>query len=179
MKQHKVETLIAVWPGMTNDLYFGDHDYCNTKDITSWWVSLRGRYVTDDPTRKWYDVSVNEYNCLGLYVWASLDGCISIEPRYHDLHSLTLDNMGPMMKLLKSLTAKAKRRGYEFGSFARHSSLLTELTKVASALEIVGTVEYESMIPEPRVSSAASAIKRISVLMEGRIARMGGWKEAA
>jgi hypothetical protein len=168
-KSNKTEIVIPTWEGRSGPAYWGDHDYGSHDDQTaSFWLLLRG-VVPSDPYSYMND-DCRAIGDIGLYVWVSVDGTVSIDLRLHGLSSLTLREGEQRIKVLKRLFVKGK--AYPFNNFARGTDVHTELTKVLDALGIGRALVYHGTnIPET-YETVGMAIKRISDSSHARLERM-------
>ena len=81
---NKTEIVIATWAGRSGPGYWGDSDLSgHDHQSTSFWLSLRG-VLPGDPYSYMND-DCRAIGDLGLYVWLSIDGTVSIDLRLHDV----------------------------------------------------------------------------------------------
>ena len=169
-KSAKTEIVIPAWAGRTGPGYWGDRDYSGyDNQSTSFWVSLRGvlpgdrySYLTDD---------CRAVGDIGLYVYATVDGTVSIDLRLHDTGSMTLREAEQRIKLLKRLLVKAGK-AYAFSDFARDTIVHTELTKAVVALGIQRAMVYHGINEPETFELVGMALKRIADCMDERLNRM-------
>jgi len=168
-KYGKTEILIPTWENSIGYGYWGDHDYGSLDNqVISFWLSLRGLmpsepygYLNDD---------CRAIGDIGLYVWVTAQGTVSIDMRLHDVGSMTLYESVQRNKVLKRLLAKAK--AYPFSSFNRDADVHSELTKVMDALGIKRALVYRGAGVSDAFVPIGIAIKRISDCVEERLNRM-------
>lgn len=108
-KSAKTEIVIAAWAGRTGPAYWGDQDYCGYDNQSSaFWVSLRGAQPGD--RQLYLNNDCRAVGDIGLYVYVTVDGTVSIDMRLHDMGSMTLHEAEQRIKALKRLLAKGKSR---------------------------------------------------------------------
>jgi hypothetical protein len=168
-KANKSEIVIATWAGRTGPGYWGDQDYSGyDNQSSSFWMSLRGvlpgdrnNYMTDDRR------AVGD---IGLYVYATVDGTVSIDLRLHDAGSMTLRECVQRITVLKRLFVKGK--AYRFSDFARGTDAHTELTKAVASLGIKRAMIYHGINEPETFEPVGIALKRISNCIDDRLNRM-------
>jgi hypothetical protein len=168
-KGAKTEIVIPTWTGRTGPGYWGDRDYTGyDSQSTSFWVSFRGMlpgdrysYMTDD---------CRAVGDVGLYVYATVDGTVSIDLRLHDAGSLTLREGEQRIKVLKRLLTKGK--AYPFSDFVRDTDVHTELTKAVAALGIKRAMVYHGINEPETFEVVGLALKRIADCVDDRLNRM-------
>ena len=107
---------------------------------------------------------------LGLYVYVSLDGTVSIDLRLHDAGSMSLMDSVLRVKALKRLFVKGK--AYRFSDFVRDSNVHTELTKALDALGIKRAMVYHGINEAETFELVGIVIKRVSDCVDERLGRM-------
>lgn len=107
---------------------------------------------------------------IGLYVYATVEGMVSIDLRLHDAGSMTLRESVQRITVLKCLFVKGK--AYLFSDFTRDTNLFVELTKVAAALGIHRTMVYHGINEPETFEPVGIAIRRIADCIDERLARM-------
>ena len=103
----KTEIVIPVWAGRTGPSYWGDKDYssCDNQS-SSLWVSFLGVLAGD--RHNYLNDDCRAIGDLGLYVYVTVDGTVSIDLRLHDAGSMTLRESEQRIKALKRLFVKGK-----------------------------------------------------------------------
>lgn len=168
-KSSKTEIVIPTWEGRSGPSYWGDNDYSSyDNQSSSFWVSLRG-VVPNDPYRYMND-DCRAIGDIGLYVWVTIDGTVSIDLRLHDVGFLSLHEGEQHIKVLKRLFAKSK--AYPFNNFQRGSCVHSELTKAVSALGVKRAMIYHGVNEPETFEPVGIALKRISDCMDERLNRM-------
>ncbi len=161
----KPELMIAAWPA--NPINMNDHSYGD--ETVAYKVYLRNI----NPDDKW---SLNEderaANDLGLYVWAHIDGTVSIDVRAMEIHSANVKELEARVKLLKVLARKAERAGFDFHSFKRDASVYEELVKCIDAIGIRRAVQYHGISQPETFVNVSIAIKRIADAFDAQLERM-------
>lgn len=168
-KSAKTEIVIPTWAGRSGPGYWGDRDYCGyDNQSSSLWVSLRGvlpgdrhSYMTDD---------CRAVGDIALYVYATVDGTVSIDLRLHDAGSLTLRECVQRINVLKRLFVKG--RAYRFSDFERDTNVHNELTKAVDALGIKRAMAYHGVNEPETFEPVGIALKRISECIDERLNRM-------
>jgi hypothetical protein len=168
-KSTKTEIVIPTWAGRTGPSYWGDRDYSGyDNQSSSCWVSFRGvmpgdrhSYMTDD---------CRAVGDIGLYVYATVDGTVSIDLRLHDAGSMTLRECVQRITVLKRLFAKGK--AYRFSDFARGTNVHTELTKTVAALGIKRAMVYHGINEPETFEPVGIALKRIADCIDDRLDRL-------
>lgn len=167
-KSNKTEIVIPTWEGRSGPSYWGDTDYSGYDDqTTSLWLSLRGvlpddSYMNDD---------CRAIGSIGLYVWVSTEGTVSIDLRLHDVGSMTLHEAEQRIKVLRRLLVKGGR-AYPFSNFQRGAGVHAEITRAVDALGIKRTMVYHGINEPETFEPVGIAIKRISDCVDSRLARM-------
>ena len=168
-KSGKIEILIPTWEGRSGYGYWGGNDYGSFDNhSTSFWLSLRGM-LSSEPYGFLND-ECRSIGVIGLYVWVSVEGSVSIDLRLHDVGSMTLFESVQRNKVLKRLFAKAK--AYPFNNFRRDSDVHTELTKVLDALGVKRSFVYHGVGTSETFEPVGIAIKRISDCIDGQLHSM-------
>ena len=168
-KSTQTEIVIPTWAGRSGPAYWGDHDYgSHDNQTTSFWLLLRG-VVPMDPYSSFND-DCRAIGDLGLYVWLSVDGTVSIDLRMHDVGSLTLRESEQSLKALRRLFVKGK--AFPFNHFVRDTYVHTELTKVLDALGIKRALAYHGINTCETYEPVSMAIKRISDAINERLEQM-------
>lgn len=167
----KPELMIASWPA--NPVKVDDYHYNDSTTASR--VSLR----MVDANDKWSLSDENRAaNDLGLYVWADIDGTVSIDVRAMEIYSATLRELEARVKLLKVLDRKAERGGFTFHHFHRNTTVYEQLTRCLDALGIKRAVEYHGIsVPETFVP-VGIAVKRIADTFDNQLAKMRQRKAA-
>jgi hypothetical protein len=91
----------------------------NVLSWSSFWVSLRGVMPSD--RYSYMNDECRAVNDIGLYVYISTDGTVSIDLRLHDAGSKTLRESEQCIKVLKRLFVKGKT--YSFNNFTRETDV--------------------------------------------------------
>jgi len=168
-KSTKTEIVIPTWVGRTGPGYWGDQDYSGYDDQSSaFWVSLR--VVMPGDRHGYMNDECRALSDIGLYVYATVDGTVSIDLRLHDTGSMTLRECELRTKIMKRLLVKAKT--YSFSDFARGTNVHTELTKAAAALGIKRSMVYHGINEPETFELVGLALKRISDCVDDRLNRM-------
>ena len=166
---NKTEILIATWAGRPGPAYWGNSDFVSyDSQSTSLWLSLRG-VVPGDPY-SYMNEACRAIGDLGLYVWLSIDGTVSIDLRLHDAGSLTLVEGEQRIRLLRRLHAKGK--AYPFNGFQRGTTVQTELSRALDALGIRRVLVYHGVNTAETHEGVGLPIERIAASMQERLARM-------
>ena len=165
----KTEIVIPVWAGRTGPSYWGDKDYssCDNQS-SSLWVSFRGVLAGD--RHNYLNDDCRAIGDLGLYVYVTVDGTVSIDLRLHDAGSMTLRESEQRIKALKRLFVKGK--AYRFSDFARDTDVHSELTKALDALGVKRAMTYHGINVPETFEPVGIMIKRISDCVDDRINRM-------
>lgn len=163
--KNKPELMIASWPDRAIETGYYD------PAITSCDVRIPLRMV--DPADKWpCGDDFRAASDLGLYVWADVDGTVSIDVRAMDIYSASLRDMELRVKLLKRLTAKAEKAGFSFQGFLRNASVYEQLIRCLDAIGIRRTVEYHGICQPDTYAPAAIAAKRNADAIDQQLAAM-------
>lgn len=166
-KSSKTEIVIPTWEGRSGPSYWGDTDYSGyDNQSSSLWLKLRAVEPDDSYMNDDYRAIGN----IGLYVWVSTDGSVSIVLRLHDVGSMTLHEGEQRIKVLRRLCTKGKV--YPFNNFQRGSSVYTELTKAADALGIKRALVYHGINVSETYEPVGIVIKRIADNIDERLNRM-------
>lgn len=162
----KTEIVIPAWAGRTGPSYWGDQDYPHyDNESSSFWVSLRGVLAGD--RHSYMNDDCRAIGDLGLYVYVTVDGTVSIDLRLHDAHSMTLRESEQRIKALKRLLVKGK--AYRFSDFVGVTDVHTELTKAVDALGIKRVMTYQGINVTETFEPVGIVIKRISDSIEERL----------
>jgi hypothetical protein len=168
-KSAKTEIVIPTWAGRTGASYWGDRDSSGyDNQSSSFWVSLRGVQPGDR-----YSYMNDDYRAvgdIGLYVYATLDGTVSIDLRLHDAGSMTLRESVQRITVLKRLFVKGQ--AYRFSDFARDTNVHDELTKAVDALGIKRAMAYHGINETETFEPVGIALKRIADCIDERLNRM-------
>lgn len=165
----KMEILLPTWEGNTGERYWGDYNYGGyDNETTSIWLSLRG-LVPGDPYSYMQD-ECRAVNDLGLYIWISANGTVSIDLRLHDCGSLTLRESELRIRVLKRLLVRGK--AYPFSSFVRGSNVHAEITKALDTLGVKRTLVYHGTGISETYQPVGIAIKRIAETVNMRLEKM-------
>lgn len=168
-KSSKSEIVIPTWAGRTGPGYWGDRDYCGYDDqSTSFWVSLRG--VMPGDRHSYMNDDCRAVGDIGLYVYATVDGTVSIDLRLHDAGSMTLRESVQRITVLKRLFVKGK--AYRFSDFGRDTNVYNELTKAVDALGIKRAMIYHGVNEPETFEPVGIALKRIADCVDERLNRM-------
>jgi len=168
-KSTKTEIVVPTWAGRTEPSYWGDRDYFGyDNQSSSFWVSLRvvlpgdrDSYMTDD---------CRAVGDIGLYVYATVVGTVSIDLRLHDAGSMTLRESVQRITVLTRLFVKAK--AYRFSDFVRETNVHTELTRAVTALGIPRAMIYHGINEPEKFELVGIALNRISDCIDDRLDRM-------
>lgn len=159
----KPELMIASWPNKAIDTGYFDPAATNCA------VRIPMRLV--DPADKWpCGDDFRAASDLGLYVWADVDGTVSIDVRAMDIHSASLREMELRVKLLKRLTAKAEKAGFSFHNFHRDTTVYEQIIRCLDAIGIRTAVEYHGLNRPDTYAPAAIAAKRIADAIDNQLA---------
>jgi hypothetical protein len=105
-KSNKIEIVIPTWEGRTGPSYWGDiDDSSHDHQSTSFWLSLRGVAPSDG----YINGECRALGDIGLYVWADVNGTVSIDLRLHEVGSVSLYEGVQLINLLKRLLRRAMR----------------------------------------------------------------------
>jgi hypothetical protein len=168
-KQAKTEIVIPTWACRTGSAYWGEGDYSGyDSQSSSFWVSLRG--VMPEDRHSYMNDDCRAVGDIGLYVYATLDGTVSIDLRLHDAGSMTLRESVQRITVLKRLFVKAK--SYPFNGFARDTNVHDELTKAVAALGIKLAMVYHGINEPETFELVGIALKRISDCIDARLNQM-------
>ncbi|WP_114971118.1 hypothetical protein [Rhodoferax ferrireducens] len=167
-KSSQTEIVIPTWADRRGPSYWGDIDYgSHDNQSTSFWLSLRrvvpsdNSYLNDD-SRAICDI--------GLYVWISIDGTVSIDVRLHEVGSVSLYEGVQRIKLLKRLHARGK--AYAFNNFQRGTNVQVELTKALGALGIRRALVHHEINQCETYEPVGPVIQRIGDNIKERLDRM-------
>lgn len=168
-KSSKTEIVIPTWAGRTGPSYWGDQDYSGYDNQTSaFWVSLRG--VLPGDRHNYLNDDCRAVGDIGLYVYATVDGTISIDLRLHDAGSMTLRESAQRITVLKRLFVKGK--AYRFSDFGRDTNVYNELTKAVNALGIKRAMIYHGVNEPETFEPVGLVIRRIADNIDERLNRM-------
>lgn len=168
-KSGKTEIVIPTWAGRTGPGYWGDRDYSGYDDqSTSFWVSLRGVMLGD--RQSYLTDECRAVGDIGLYIYATVMGTVSMDLRLHDVSSMTLSQSVQRVKLLKRLLVKGQV--YPFSDFTRDTNVFTELTKAVAALGIHRAMVYHGINEPETFEPVGIAIRRIADCVDERMERM-------
>lgn len=168
-KQSKTEIVIPTWAGRTGPGYWGDRDYTGyDNQSSSFWLSFRG--VLPGDRQIYMNDDCRAVGDIGLYVYVTVEGTVSMDLRLHDAGSMTLRECEQRIRVLKRLLVKGQ--AYAFGDFARGTSVHTELTKVVAALGIQRAMVYHGINEPETFEPVGIAIKRITDCIDERLNRM-------
>lgn len=180
-RMQPTQIVVPTWRTRRGEEYFGPRwgDWRGMDDTVACWLSLRG-HVPEDKYSYMRD-DCKAIGDVGVYVWVSRDGTVSLDLRVHDVHSLELRELERLTKLLKALHAKAAKGGYAVGSwtFIKTRDIHGELVKLFDALGVRQSVQYNGPGTEDTFIPIGLALIRISQEIEAQITRQGGWKEQA
>lgn len=167
----KPELMIASWPA--NPVKVDDYHYNDSTTASRVYLRMV------DPDDKWSLSDENRAaNDLGLYVWADIDGTVSIDVRAMDIHSATLRELEARVKLLKRLTAKAEKAGFTFHNFHRSTTVYEQLIRCLDAMGIKRAVEYHGINAPETFAPVGIAVKRIADVFDNQLAKMRQRKAA-
>jgi hypothetical protein len=168
-KSTKSEIVIPTWAGRTGPGYWGDRDYSGYDNQSStFWVSFRG--VMPGDRHSYMNDDCRAVGDIGLYVYATVDGTVSIDLRLHDAGSMTLRESVQRITVLKRLFVKGK--AYRFSDFARGTNVHTELTKAVAALGITRAMIYHGINEPETFEPVGIGLKRIGDCIDERLDRM-------
>lgn len=162
MTKTKPELMIASWPNKATDT--GYFDPAATTSAARVYL----RYI--DPADRWGTAESQAYSDLGLYVWADIDGTVSIDLRAMDIHSASVKELEQRCKLLKRLDAKATKAGFGFHTFHRNASVYEQLIRCLDAIGIRTAVEYHGIGAADTYAPVAIAAKRIADAIDNQLA---------
>lgn len=174
-KPAKIQIVLATWAGQDGYAYFGNRDLADLDKITSAWLLLRSHIP--DKERPYFNEEASAINDLGLWVWVSLDGSISIDLRVRAIHTASVSEMERRTKLLRRLWRSTSKR-YPLDSFVKSTDVHAEITKALDALGVRQAVEYHGISKPDTYTQAGIAVRRIADTIERRIQSMGGWQLA-
>lgn len=160
----KPELMIASWPDRTIDITTYGDTTCTSYNVSFRLVDTEDKWAGGEEGRAAADI--------GLYVWADIDGTVSIDVRAMDIHSANVKELELRIKLLKRLTAKAERAGFSFHTFKRDADIFSELTRCIDELGIRRTVEYHGIGASETFAPASIAIKRVSDALDSTLTRL-------
>ena len=161
--KNKPELMIASWPGRPVDTCYFDPAATNS--------SARIHLRLVDPADKWpCGDDFRAVSDLGLYVWADIDGTVSIDLRAMDIHSASVKELEQRCKLLKRLDAKATKAGFGFHTFHRNASVYEQLIRCLDAIGIRTAVEYHGIGAADTYAPVAIAAKRIADAIDNQLA---------
>ena len=175
-RKQKLEIMVPIWPGRDNESYWGSNDYCSynvTDTVTSTWISLRAINHSDEYS--YMNEADRAINDMGVYVWASTDGTVSIDIRLHDIHSLTERDLELRLKHLKALRRKVSKT-FHLDSFSRGADIHTELTRFFAALGVWRSIEYRRDLSGKSndvFDAVGIAINRIADTLDKRLDKQG------
>lgn len=159
----KPELMIASWPDRPVDTGYFDPAASSSA------ARVHLRHI--DPADKWsFSDESRAYNDLGLYVWADIDGTVSIDLRAMDIHSANAKELEQRCKLLKRLDAKATKAGFGFHTFHRNASVYEQLIRCLDAIGIRTAVEYHGIGATDTYTPVAIAAKRIADAIDNQLA---------
>lgn len=168
----KIKIVVPVWLGHTNESYWGGNDHFRSADTcASTWISLRVK--KDDPDA-WTTDADRTYQDIGVYVWYSDDGCITLDIRPHNICDGELRELELLIKKTKALRAKVIK-SYPLAHFVRDSDIHTELIKLFAAMDITESVIYDTSSYQRAndgYQPIGITVKRISDLLNERKAQM-------
>lgn len=163
MTKTKPELMIASWPDRPVDTGYFDPAATNSSArIHLRHVDLADKWSLSDESRAYSD--------LGLYVWADIDGTVSIDLRAMDIHSASAKELEQRCKLLKRLDAKATKAGFGFHTFHRDASVYEQLIRCLDAIGIRTAVEYHGINATDTYAPVAIAAKRIADAIDNQLA---------
>ena len=166
---NKTEIVIATWAGRTGPAYWGDQEYAGYDDrTTTLWLSFRG--IVPGDRLSYMNGDCRAISDIGLYVYVSLDGTVSIDLRLHDAGSMSLMDSVLRVKALKRLFVKGK--AYRFSNFVRSTDVHTELTKALDALGIKRAMVYHGVNEAETFEPVGIVLKRVSDCVDERLGRM-------
>jgi hypothetical protein len=125
---NKHQLVIATWPTRSAGV-LGGTDYRGVSGCDSFWIELR-EVVDKDVTRRPCGTT-----WIGLWVWLDDRGNYFLEPRAHDVFSLTLSGAEVLVKAMRVLCRRmpARQTGQSFEDY---------LVVALQALRITSTIEY-------------------------------------
>lgn len=164
MSKSKLELMIATWPERAIDL----PDYGGRDTTVSYRLPLRMVDLED----KWLGDDLRAANDLGLYIWADVEGNVSIDLRAMDIYSANVRELETRLKLLKRLSSKAERAGFSFHDFKRNASLYDQIVLVLEAIGIRRAVEYRGINQPETYTLASIPAKRIADAMDAQLNRL-------
>ena len=168
-KSPKTEIVDPTRAGRTGSSYWGDRDYSGYDNQSfSFWISLRG--VLPGDRHSYMNDDCRAVGNIGLYVFTTVDGTVSIDLRLHDAGSMTLREAVQRITALKRMFVKGK--AYRFNDFARDTSVHTELTKAVVALGIKRAMIYHGINEPETFEPVGIALKRIADCIDDRLDRM-------
>lgn len=175
----KLELMLATWPRRADETYFGDRwgDWRGLDDCLS--CKLRMRMVDRADKYAYMNEASKAIADIGVYVWVSRDGTVSLDLRLFDIHSMELQEVEARAKALKAMFAKAAKGGYPLGrwTFVKTRDVHAELCKLFDALGIRFTIEYHGIGQDETYAPVGVALRRIADDIEKQVVRQGGWKE--
>lgn len=167
----KPELMIASWPA--NPIKVDDYHYNDSTTASRVYLRMV------NPEDKWgVSDEARAANDLGLYVWADIDGTVSIDVRAMDIHSATLRELEARVKLLKRLNAKAEKAGFTFHNFHRDTTVYEQLIRCLDAMGIKRSVEYHGINAPETFAPVGIAVKRIADAFDNQLQRMRQRKAA-
>ena len=173
-RKPKLKIVLATWPnkgGTPADQLGNGRDFGNLNDCDSFWLQLREVDMNDlDAYQREESRAVRD---IGLWVWFSItrDGTdagrrvLNIEPRLHEIHSMTVRECEIRLKRLKALAKKmpAQRDEADFG---------IAIQRVFAALGVEHALQYRGVNVEPTIAPIFEAVPVVVAEYERRAARI-------
>lgn len=173
MRKQKPEIALATWPQGADAAYFGDrqYDHWGVKDCDSLWLKLRA--IDPDSKSGFYlDSDTRDaVSSLGIWIWFNKSGQLSIEPRLHDIHSLTLRQADAHHSLLKWACARIEKlnlAAYGVNVESAHLALSVAL----GDLGVKRAIEYRPSHQTDTFITVDAALSRIVKHLHARWSRM-------
>jgi hypothetical protein len=164
---NKIEILIPTWENRTAFSYWNNYDY-GSDDNHSLVFRLSLRGLVQSETNGFLNDDCRVVCSMGLHVWVSVDGAVSIDLKMLDMRSMNLRECLHCVEVLKRLYSRAK--DYKFNNVTRDSDLHTELTRATDALGIKRSLVHSCTVGSPDTYAPIGiAIKRISGCIEKRL----------
>lgn len=168
----KFEMMLATWPDKVDNEHFGDRGYGRGDTSCSAWLSLRS--IVREDKYAYRDVAARVVDSVGIRVWVSNEGTISLDLKLHDVHSMSELECGVHYKVLKALRAKTTKRYPMLDNFERNSNVHDELVKLFAAMGVTTAVQYRGAgVPEAFIN-VSIAIRAIAETLQAAVDRMAG-----
>jgi hypothetical protein len=145
------EITLTTWPDRQGIKQFGSTDYASDMDCYSFWLRLC--FLNKDGSSD-YDL-----DHIGLFIWFDKTKIV-IDPRLHDVHSMGLQKLEKVIKILRKMCAK------ERGEFRTLRPLLA-LVESFDALKIKRSTEHRPLLPD-QYSNVMAGLAGIADIIEAK-----------